>query len=170
MEKVWKRMFFGLLIFVLVAAGASALFADIWLNQGSIRILGNYAKVSVHKTCYFIDPLTEEVTGSSTFRMDGFVFENFHGFMQLEQYPMSPELVGKWDSGGVVDGRRLLFSNQMPDVESNNEYFYIVQILKSDPSLIVITVSMKDSSSVTAVCADSAEEAVANYRTFLEKF
>ena len=172
MEKRWKYWFFGLLIFILVAFCAFALFADIWLNQGSIRILGNAAKISVHSDCYFIDTTTMEVTGSSTFRMDGFLFENFHGYMQLSQYPMSPDLVGRWDSGSVLDRHRLRFTNHagLPEEDWQWEYYYDVHIVKADPNLIVIRVHQKEGSSLTAVCADTKEDAISNYQAYLEKF
>ena len=169
MEKRWKYWFFGLLIFILVAFCAFALFADIWLNQGSIRILGDIAKVNVHSDCYFIDTTTMDVTGSSTFRMDGFLFENFHGYMQLSQYPMSPDLVGRWDSGSVLDRNRLRFTNQLGLPDEDWEYYYDVHIVKGDPNLIVIRVHQKEGSSLTAVCADTEEEAISNYQAYLEK-
>lgn len=170
MEKRWKYWFFGLLIFILVAFCAFALFADIWLNQGSIRILGDIAKVSVHSDCYFIDTTTMEITGSSTFRMNGFLFENFHGYMQLSQYPMSPDLVGRWDSGSVLDRNRLRFTNHLGLPDEDWEYYYDVHIVKGDPNLIVIRVHQKEGSPLTAVCADTEEEAISNYQAYLEKF
>ena len=169
MEKRWKYWFFGLLIFILVAFCAFALFADIWLNQGSIRILGNAAKISVHSDCYFIDTTTMEITGSSTFRMDGFLFENFHGYMQLSQYPISPDLVGRWDSGSVLDRNRLRFTNQLGLPDEDWEYYYDVHIVKGDPNLIVIRVHQKEGSPLTAVCADTEEEAISNYQAYLER-
>ena len=169
MEKRWKYWFFGLLIFILVAFCAFALFADIWLNQGSIRILGDIAKVNVHSDCYFIDTTTMEVTGSSTFRMDGFLFENFHGYMQLSQYPMSPDLVGRWDSGSVLDRNRLRFTNQLGLPDEDWEYYYDVHIVTGDPNLIVIRVHQREGSPLTAVCADTEEEAISNYQAYLEK-
>ena len=169
MEKRWKYWFFGLLIFILVAFCAFALFADIWLNQGSIRILGDIAKVNVHSDCYFIDTTTMEVTGSSTFRMDGFLFENFHGYMQLSQYPMSPDLVGRWDSGSVLDRNRLRFTNQLGLPDEDWEYYYDVHIVKGDPNLIVIRVHQKEGSPLTAVCADTEEEAISNYQAYFER-
>ena len=169
MEKRWKHLFIGLLIGFAVAVLAFALFADIWLNQGSIRILGDIAKVNVHSDCYFIDTTTMEVTGSSTFRMDGFLFENFHGYMQLSQYPMSPDLVGRWDSGSVLDRNRLRFTNQLGLPDEDWEYYYDVHIVKGDPNLIVIRVHQKEGSPLTAVCADTEEEAISNYQAYLEK-
>lgn len=169
MEKRWKYWFFGLLIFILVAFCAFALFADIWLNQGSIRILGDIAKVNVHSDCYFIDTTTMEVTGSSTFRMNGFLFENFHGYMQLSQYPMSPDLVGRWDSGSVLDRNRLRFTNHLGLPDEDWAYYYDVHIVKGDPNLIVITVHQKEGGTLTAVCADSEEEAISNYQAYLER-
>lgn len=170
MEKRWKHLFFGLLIGLAVAVLAFVLFADIWLNQGSIRILGNSAKVSVHSDCYFIDTTTMEVTGNSTFRMDGFLFENFHGYMQLSQYPMSPDLVGRWDDGSVLDRNRLRFTNQSGLSDEDWEYYYDVYIMKGDPNLIVIRVHQKEGSTLAAVCAKSEDEAIANYQAYLEKF
>ena len=171
MEKRWKHLFIGLLIALAVAVLAFALFADIWLNQGSIRILGDIAKVNVHSDCYFIDTTTMEVTGSSTFRMDGFLFENFHGYMQLSQYPMSPDLVGRWDHGTVLDRNRLVFSTHagLPEEDWQWEYYYDVQIVKGDPNLIVIRVHQREGSPLTAVCADTEEEAISNYQAYLEK-
>ena len=171
MEKRWKHLFIGLVIGLAVSVLAFALFVDIWLNQGSIRILGDIAKVNVHSDCYFIDTTTMEVTGSSTFRMDGFLFENFHGYMQLSQYPMSPDLVGRWDSGSVLDRHRLRFTNHagLPEEDWQWEYYYDVHIVKGDPNLIVIRVHQKEGSPLTAVCADTEEEAISNYQAYLEK-
>lgn len=169
MKTRWKHLFFGLVIGLAVAIPAFALFTDIWLNQGSIRILGDIAKVNVHSDCYFIDTTTMEVTGSSTFRMDGFLFENFHGYMQLSQYPMSPDLVGRWDSGSVLDRNRLRFTNQAGMPDENWEYYYDVYIVKADPNLIVIRVHQKEGNPLTAICADTEEEAISNYQAYLEK-
>ena len=169
MENRWKHLFIGLLIGLAVAVLAFALFADIWLNQGSIRILGDIAKVNVHSDCYFIDTTTMEVTGSSTFRMDGFLFENFHGYMQLSQYPMSPDLVGRWDSGSVLDRNRLRFTNQLGLPDEDWEYYFDVHIVKGDPNLIVIRVHQREGSPLTAVCADTVEEAISNNQAYLEK-
>ena len=90
--------------------------------------------------------------------------------MQLSQYPMSPDLVGRWDSGSVLDRNRLRFTNHLGLPDEDWEYYYDVHIVKAEPNLIVITVHQKEGGTLTAVCADSEEEAIANYHAYLEKF
>lgn len=170
MKTKWKWLFWGLLFLIIVGMIAFPIAFQVFTQSG-IHILGNYAHVSLQQDCYFIDTAAMEVTGSSTFVVSGYLFDKFTGYMNVAQYPMTVENISQAGASGFVDGlNKLTLSNHSLTLDPNWQYYYYVNILKSDPNVIVIQIAKKDHSVITAVCADSPEQAIANYQTYLERF
>lgn len=168
MEKLWKRLFFALLAVVIAGNVACIISLDIF-DQDGIHWFGNNMHISLYKTCYFIDRDTLEITGNGKFSIRGYWFDDFTGSMNLEEYPMT---VSTASSVGVIKHNRkqLTFSGHGVTLNENWERYYIVHLLRADTDILVINIFQNHGETLVAVCADSPEEALENYRIYLEEF
>ncbi len=135
--------------------------------RSGIHVMGKSAYINLQKKCYFIDPNTKEISGESTFTASGVLpgcNKLFSGLLALDAYPITGKdaFVGGYD--GFIDGKKItLFGggiSTMSNAEEKN--YYHIDILLTDPQIIVIFYFEDDEPVVFAVCADSEEEAVAN--------
>ena len=165
MHKIWKWLFVSLLGLMVMGIVIFSILVNNFHLPG-VHIRGKNAHIALEQDCYFIDTSTMQVEGKSQFRMSGYLFDQFSGFMQVSAYPMSPDLVGREDTGGVVDNDELIFTNRVVQQYADWEYFYTVYIMKSEPNVVVILIQTKDRETITAVCGETEEEAIANYRAY----
>lgn len=176
-EKVWKRLFFSLLSLLIVGSIAFAIAVDIF-DQHGIHWLGNKMHISIGTTCYFLEAdyirniqevSGEDFIGSTRFDLKGYLFDDFTGIMNLEQYPMP---VDDDDSIFVSkDGRKkLTFSGYGVQFFEPWERYYEVHLLRADTDIVVIYVTQKDGKSVLAVSGESPEEAAENYKIYRQEW
>ena len=174
MSNIWKRLFIGLLIVNIVGIIAFAIVLDVF-DQSGIHILGDYAHVTLREDCYFIEREGDEYTASekSTLVVSGYlVNEHFSGYINVEAFPAEP-YEGYADNfiGHTEWGKRVLLTNHnddFPGHETRNHY--IVRIQKANPELVIVDITDVNGKSFTAVCANSPEEAIANYQAFLDSY
>lgn len=168
MERLWRRLFIVLLIVLVVGMIACAIAVNNFHRNG-VQFFGNNIHVSFARDCYFIDRETLEVTGQSRFCISGYQFDRFTGVMNLEQYPMTADTIG--DISAVRrDRNRWMLSGHGVRLNDDWERYYLVYFLRSNPNVVVIDIFQNGGETITAVCADSPEEAAANYRTYLAEY
>lgn len=167
MDIIWKRLFICLLLFVIIAVIAFAISVNVF-NQQGIHIWGSYVHVDISRKCYFIDS-TETIVGDSVLHIEGYLFDDFTGIINLEQYPMTLETVLNEISGSYHGRNHITFSGHGLTLTEDWERYYYVDVYKGNPDVIVIDIFQKDGTHIRAVCGDSEEDAIANYRTYLKK-
>ena len=145
-------------------------------TQG-IHVLGNRAHINYQEKCYLIDDKTQEVIGDSTFTISGILYGNhkemfkeyydmntFSGHMEVSAYPIA---IAEADSLGVVYNNKIMLTCDRYIEPGKWEKVYLVQIMCSDPDIVVIHILGKD---ITAVCGQNEDEALENYQYYLEHF
>lgn len=165
MHKIWKWLFVSLLGLMVAGIIIFSVLANNFHLPG-VHIWGKNAHIALEQDCYFIDASTMKVEGKGQFRMSGYLFDKFNGFMQLSTYPMSSNLIGREDEGAIVDRDELMFTNRMITQHTGWEYFYTVYIVKSEPNVVVIYIHTKDGETFTAVCGETEEQALLNYNKY----
>lgn len=164
MKNIWKRLFIGLLICVIVSAVALAIAVDVFHQQG-IHFLGSAAHINIYKKCYIMN--TEgKFIDTSMLRIDGYVFDDFTGSLSLEAYPLTA--YEALETGHVVGASKFLNLSGNGIKLSTGDWnrYYNIHILKDDPDVIVIEIWHKDGEVVRAVCGETEEDAIANYRAY----
>lgn len=149
---------------------------DFTATQG-IHVLGNWAHINYQEKCYFIDTKTQEVIGDSTFTISGMLYgkhkemfkeyyemSTFSGHMEVSAYPIA---IAEADSLGVVYDNKIMLTCDRYIEPGKWEQVYMVQIMRSDPDIVVIHIS---GTNVTAVCGQNEDEALENYQYYLEHF
>lgn len=166
MKNIWKRLFICLLICVIVSAIALAISVDVFHQQG-VHFLGSAAHIHIYKKCYIMNPEGAFID-TSMLQIDGYVFDDFTGSLNLEAYPLTAyEALETGCAVGVSEFLTLSGHGISLSTDDWNRY-YNIHILKDDPDVIVIEIWHKDGEVVRAVCAETEEEAIANYRAYRE--
>lgn len=175
----------------MIAVGAVLLIACIVLAvlvsnfmRDGVHILGQYAHISFQKTCYFIEGDTLDnlsVSGSSTFTVNGYLHHTgkgdstgketspFDGHMEVAAHPMSLEEGYKSHFGGILDKEILLTSHGIDMIRPDSRTYYTVNILRSNPDVVVIHIYTVGGATILAVCGESEENALSNYRTYMKE-
>lgn len=174
MKSIWKWLFAGLLIAVLTA-GIIVSVVHAGLHEPGVNISGNHAVVSLKEDCYFID--SGEITGKSTFSMEGYLWDrgknmmhDFYGYLNLPDYPAIQGDSVENFTGCIENGNYLLLTNTgITLIREDWEYYYTVHIYESNPDLIFVAITHRDGRTVTAICAESEEAALENYRAYVSK-
>lgn len=171
MEKLWKRLFFGLLALTIVGIIAFAIALDIFDQQG-IHILGGYAHVGIRRDCYIIE-VTEDgysATEKSTLTVSGYLVDgHFDGYINLEAYPFA---VGDYaqETGGYISGWNeiTLYNHGLQSTRPEWKATFQIDIVKSNPDIIGVRITGRDGTSLLAICGETEEEAISNYKAYLE--
>lgn len=158
----------------------TAVFAICFSNFGKpgVHVLGRRAHIDVQKNCYLlpydrVDDL--QIVGQSTFTAFGYLQDEaggvmgaFDGHMSVEAYPVPFEYGYRSYTGDIGKSVITFTCLGMQELHPECEYTYTVHILREDPEVIVIHVIGEDGTSVAAVCGENEEQALDNYRRYLE--
>lgn len=173
------------LLTILVTVIGAIVFGISYLAQfftTGIHIWGRYAHIETQQNCYFVDPETKEITGSSVFTISGtFVDQNrkflggdyeastFSGHMEVAAYPISMA-DGFQNHQGVIDRDKIVLSSQGGIAQGQTlEMYYTVEILRSAPETIVIYIFEETGNTLVAVCGKSEADALGLYQQYLDR-
>ncbi len=160
---------------IALAVGCSQFFSE------GVHVLGRYVHIDFQQKCFFIDPDTKEVTGESTFTASGYLFDRhyspfsnghaaslFDGHMDVDAYPISLK-DGFHNHYGAIGQDVITLSCQgMVTADSQPAgTYYIVEILKSNPEIVVIYIYSGSESASVAVCGTDGASAADNYQQYL---
>jgi len=164
----------GIAIVILV----SNCFKKSFTEAEGIHVLGKWAHINYQEKCYLIDMKTKEVIGDSTFAISGILYGKhkemfkeyyelgvFSGHMEVSAYPIA--MTEGYHKGSIHDKKIVLasFRNTEP---SNWKLFYQVDILCSNPEIVVIYIFLENDEVLVAVCGQSEDEALEKYQQYLE--
>lgn len=162
----------GLVILIIV----NCCIHDFFTKDG-FQVLGNFMHADYKEKCYFIDD-KGEVDGESTFTISGILYDkpegifseegsadSFSGHMEVDAYPLTLSRISH--VGSIIDNDRITFISYR---DNKLEHHYKVYILRSKPDIVVVSIQLENGEYLTAVCGKSEEEALANYKQYLEKF
>lgn len=175
MKQPYKILFYSLLALVIISIVVLLISVDVFTQSG-VRTLGPFTHLSFMQDCYFInDDL--QVTKKSTLWVSGYNIDHFDGVVQVEDYPIQPD--PNLDIGCTSLNRKHLKLVVTPHQEP--EYRYEVHILKEDsyamtvdgvhqstPYIVVTDIISKDGQILRAVCGANEEQAIENYKLYLE--
>lgn len=147
-----------------------------------IHIWGRYAHIETQQNCYFIDPETKEITGSSVFTISGTLINQnrkffggdyeastFSGHMEVASYPISMT-DGFRNHQGVIDRDKIVLSSQGGIAQDQTlETYYTVEIIRAAPETVVIYIYQDNGDALVAVCGKSEADALGLYQQYLEK-
>lgn len=149
-----------------------------FLDGDGVHIWGECAHINLQRKCYFISGIedTPNASNESIFTISGLVLPlkedgslgPFTGHMSVEKYPISLE-DGSRGTLGYVAKDYIHIRNQamLLLVDPECERWYDVDILRSDPDVIVIQIFHQDGA-IVAVCGETKEEAMQNYQRYLD--
>lgn len=145
-----------------------------------VHIFGSFAHVEFQENCYFLDttqPIQEisatDITGSSTFTIVGTLYHRpnrsnlaspFSGHMEVETYPISLA-DGFAEYSGQISHHWITLSCQGRGFD--DALFYTVDILRSNPEVVLIYVHHEDATVSTAVCGRDEADALEHYQQYL---
>lgn len=187
-KKEWKRKNLILIrnrtilivscIFIAMAILAINFYKKDFTDTQGIHVLGNWAHINYQEKCYFIDTQTKEITGDSTFTISGILFakpkelfknyyemQSFSGHIEVGAYPMAMTELDHF--GSIHDNNTITMSSDKYIEPGKWEHYYMVQIMYSDPEIVVVHILGKN---ITAVCGQNEDEALENYQYYLEHF
>lgn len=163
MCNIWKRLFIGLLAFVVITVIIFSVAVSAFLQDG-VHFFGFAAHIQVYQKCYFIED--GKIAGESMFRIKGYAFDDdFTGSMNIDEYPLTAFDV--LEMGRATGSRELLILSGSGLTDNWNRYYTVI-IPKENTNIIVIQIWEKDKPTIVAVCGNSEEEALANYRMYYE--
>ena len=167
MKNIWKRLFFVLLACLILGTSVLAICVSNFMNKGGVTFLGPVAHLAVNRKCYFLEG--SEVLAESNFLARGFAFgDDFYGVLDVEGYPLSTrEQLETGKATGDCKHLALTANGIGLTTDSWNRY-YDVYIPRSNPDVILIRIHHHDGSFLTAICANSEEEALENYQLYRE--
>lgn len=151
-----------ILVCGIILSGCNKVLHGVWTN-------GSTASVDVVQKCFFIEPNTWEIRGESTFFVSGNLDENgtFDGTMNVEKYPIPEEII-EGNISGEIRGEYLILSCQIIGLlDTGIDTYYNVFIDYNDTSIIIYIYNNGDV--ITAICADSEEAALENFRAYVSK-
>lgn len=164
---------------VVVVAGAAS-FAN--FNTAGIHVIGKLAHIDMQQNCYFIDPETNEITGSSVFTISGTLVDRngkffggtyeastFSGHMEVAAYPISMTN-GFRNHQGVINRDKIVLSSQGGIAQDQAlETYYTVEIIRTAPETVVIYIYQDNGDTLVAVCGKSEADALGLYQQYLDR-
>jgi hypothetical protein len=175
MKQPYKILFYSLLVLVVISILVLVISVDVFTQSG-VRTLGPFTHLSFQQDCYFINK-DLQVTEKSTLWVDGYNADDFTGSVSVEDYPIQPD--PNLNMGCASLSRKHLKLVVAPN--EGQEYRYEIYILKEDsyamtvdgvhhssPYIVVIDIIQKDGQILRAVCGASEEQAIENYKLYLE--
>lgn len=189
-KKEWKRknrilirnrtLLIVICIFIAMVILAINCFERVFSEVEGIHVLGKYAHINYQESCYFIDTKTNEAIGDGTFAISGMLYDKhkkvfeeyretstFSGHIEVSTYPFALTEEYLPHSGAIFDEKIELFSYRCIE-PGYFEMVYSVEILRSNPEVIVIHVYLEKDEVLTAVCGQSKEEALEKYQQYLD--
>lgn len=168
----------GIAIVILVS---NCIIKDFTEAEG-IHVLGKWAHINYQEKCYLIDMKTNEVIGDSTFTISGMLYDRhqkmfkghhemsvFSGHMEVSAYPIVLT-EGYHSHKGAIPDNKIVF---ISDIVTEPGYFrrlYQVNILRSNPEIVVIYIYLENDEVLVAVCGQSEDEALEKYQQYLEEW
>ena len=164
----------GIAMVILVSNYFNNFFAEV---EG-IHVLGKFVHINYQEKCYLIDMKEDKVIGDSIFTISGILYDrhknmfkeihessSFKGHMEVDAYPI-PLAEGYNNHVGSIHDEKIVFVSY-----KDNEFslLYQVDILRSNPEIVVIYIYLENDEVLVAVCGQSEEEALENYQQYLEK-
>lgn len=191
-KKEWKRknrilirkrtILISICIFIAMAILVSNVFIKNFTETEGIHVLGKWAHINYQEKCYFIDSKTNEVIGDSTFAISGMLYDKhkkifqeysttstFSGHIEVSAYPFALTEDYLPHSGSISD-EMIIFLSDRCNEPGYFERVYMVEILRSNPEVVVIHIYLENDEVLTAVCGQSEEEALENYQYYLGHF
>ena len=191
-KKEWKRknriliskriLLIVICIFIAMAMLAIHCFEKVFSDVEGVHVLGKYANINYQENCYFIDTKTNEVIGDSTFAISGVLYDKhkkifeeyrttspFSGHIEVSAYPFALTEEYLPHTGAIFD-EKIEFISYRCNEPGYFERVYMVEILRSNPEVVVIHIYMENDEVLTAVCGQNEEEAFENYQYYLEHF
>lgn len=181
--KKWMCFAAGILAALIVVAAGAAICVGQWAKPG-IHVFFRWAHIDIQQDCYFVESDSGQlddmqVAGQSIFTAVGYVKDKsadeeagtFEGHMSVESHPVSLAF-GRLTNWGSISKDFITLSGHgawLMELPVEGEYYYIVRILRSDPSVIVIDIVDQEGYTTRAVCGVSEEDAIANYKRFCEE-
>ena len=191
-KKEWKRknrilirnrtILISICVIITMFILISNYFVKNFMETEGIHVLGKWAHINYQEKCYFIDTETNEVTGDSTFAISGMLYDRhkkifeeaheastFSGHIEVSAYPFTltedylPHV-------GAISDKEITFLSDRCIEPGYFERAYRVNILRSNPEVIVIHIYLENDEVLTAVCGQSEEDALENYQQYLECF
>jgi len=163
-------------LLVLGICGYSAI--QSFFQTSGVHILGQYAHINLQEKCYIVSTSgadkDADVDAESTITISGLVLplrdedslRPFTGFVNVEAYPMAFEDASRGTYGYVGEDYIYIRNQMLKLLDGDCERWYAVDILKSDPSIIVVQIFHKNGSVIMA-SGDTKEEAMQNYMRYL---
>ena len=189
-KKEWKRknrilirkriLLIVIFIFIAMAMLAINCFEKIFSEVEGVHVFGKYANINYQENCYFIDIKTNEVIGDSTFAISGVLYDKhkkifeeyretstFSGHIEVSAYPFTLTEEYLPHSGAILEDKIEFFSDRCVE-PGYFERFYRVEILRSNPEVVVIHICLENDEVLTAVCGQSEEDALEKYQQYLD--
>lgn len=172
---IWKRLFIGLLICIIVATVAFAIAVQVF-HQSGIHFLGPAVYIQIAKKCYIMDNsgFYGNFVGESELQIEGYAYgTKFVGSLNIDAFPLSA--YEALETGIPIGGNGDILVLTAYGIDHNhttNDWtrYYTIRILKKDPDAIVIEIREKDGDFYRAVCGESEEDALENYRIYQDYF
>lgn len=189
-KKEWKRknrilirkqtLLIVICIFIAMAILAINCFEKVFSEVEGVHVLGKYAHINYQEKCYFIDTKTNEAIGDSTFAISGMLYDKykkifeeyretstFSGHIEVSTYPFTLTEEYLPHSGAILD-EKIEFLSHRCNEQGYFERVYRVEILRSNPEVVVIHIYLENDEVLTAVCGQSEEEALEKYQQYLD--
>lgn len=146
-----------------------------------IHVLGKWAHINYQEKCYLIDMKTDKVIGDSTFTISGMLYDRhkkmfkggpheasvFSGHMEVSAYPIALTEGYNNHAGSILDNKIVFVSDRVIE-PGYFERLYQVDILCSNPEIVVIYIYLENDEVLVAVCGQSEDEALEKYQQYLE--
>ncbi len=154
-----------------------------FLSPG-IHTFGRFAHLEFQENCYFLEKGTDAnnpmIESQGVFTISGILqdrFHNpfsdtlrtgkFHGYLEVSTAPISME-DGFGEIQGTIMKDRLLLHCQGLGLTDYEGPFYIVEILRTSPQVVVVHVLQKGDDGKIAVCGQTEAQALENYQIYLD--
>ena len=174
MKKNTLKIIFGIVILVavIIVIWISSSINNFWKRDG-IQVLGKFVHINYQEKCYLIDSKEKKIVGDSTFTISGILYDRqqyetsaFSGHIEVDAYPISLSEGYGWHSGGIDDNEITFITHKGMD----SPPYYWVHILRSNPKVILIHITLENDETLTAVCGQNEDEAWQNYQQYFEDF
>ncbi len=177
-KRSWAYAAVVVVLFVL--AGYCYFAISDFLQPDGVHILGQYAHINAREKCYIVSTSgTDKAANTdleSIITVSGLVLplededavNLFTGLVNVAAYPMVFDDTSPAARGYVDTTCIRIHYHTFEGYFGECEREYIVCILKSDPTIIVVTV-MHPTGSVCLVSGDTKEDAMQNYERYLDE-
>ncbi len=150
-----------------------------FFQPSGVHILGQYAHINLQEKCYVVSTSGADkevgVNAESTITISGLVLplkdetslSPFTGFVNVAAYPMPFEDASRGTHSYVGKDYIHIRNHALTVLDGECERWYAADILRSDPSIIVVQI-FHENGSVFVASGDTKEEAMQNYVRYLE--